>query len=210
MPHKKYAIIAVNLLTIILLSGLPLSAQAENCTEAPIGGQVYSLINAGSGLALDVYGNRIGNGINLIQWPYKASSNQQFLFHDLNNGYWSIMAKHSGQVLSVAAKALVDGGNILQWNYNGGSNQQWQLKRSESGLYTVIARHSGKLMTVSGDTAGGRVFQQSDNSSANQLWHLNPIDENCNITKPTQEPTAIPTTELTEEPTMVSPYPHDT
>jgi pectate lyase len=83
------------LLALLSIAFLPISAQAENCTEAPTSGHVYSLINAGCGQALDIYGSRKGNGSNVIQWPYKVSRNQQFHLTDLNNGYWSIKAIHS-------------------------------------------------------------------------------------------------------------------
>jgi pectate lyase len=193
---------AGRLLTLISIALLPISVQAENCTETPVGGQVYSLINAGSGQALDIYGGRRGNGANVIQWPYKASRNQQFLLTDLNNGYWSIKAEHSGRAVDVAGLTRVNGGNILQWDYHGGNNQQWQLERSSSGAYSVVSRHSGKAMSVSGVKPGGNVFQQSDSGSVNQLWYFNPVDGSCGALEPTQEPTLEPTLEPTPEPTQ--------
>jgi pectate lyase len=96
MPNKKHAFIAGSLLTTLSTVVLPVSVQAENCTMAPVDGQIYSLINAGSGQALDIYGSRKGNGANVIQWPYKENLNQQFLLTDLSNGYWSLTAEHSG------------------------------------------------------------------------------------------------------------------
>jgi pectate lyase len=191
------------LLSIVLL---PFSAQAENCTNTPVDGQVYSLINAGSGKALDIYYEKKSNGANVIQWPYKASSNQQFLLSDLNNGYWSIKAMHSGLAVNAARRSRKDGGNILQWSYHGGKNQQWQLQRSNSGAYAVVSRHSGKNMSVAGKRSGGNVFQQHDRDSSEQLWYLNPIDGSCDTAEPTPEPiqepisTPAPTLEPTPTP----------
>ncbi len=54
----------------------------SRCT---LGNKVYSLINAGSGRALDIYRNKKHNGVTVIQFPCKASSNQQFPLTDLNN-----------------------------------------------------------------------------------------------------------------------------
>jgi pectate lyase len=189
-------------LALTLLFVLIADAFAENCTEAPVGGQVYSLINAGSEQALDIYGGGTANGANLIQWPYKASRNQQFLLTELDNGYWSIKAEHSGQAVDVAGASKEDGGNILQWNYHGGNNQQWQLKRSSNGAYSLVSRHSGHVMTVADDAnAGGNVFQQTDSGTSNQLWYFNPIDRSCGVSEPTPEPTTEPTPEPTPEPT---------
>lgn len=194
---------------VLSMGLLAFSAQAENCTDAPVDGQVYSLINAGSGQALDIYGAKRDNGANAIQWSYKASRNQQFRLADLSNGYWSIKAEHSGRSLDVAGWAREDGGNILQWDYHGGNNQQWQLKRAGNGAYVVLARHSGKAMTG----AGGNVYQQGDNGSSNQLWYFNPVDGSCGTTEstPTPEPVPTPTPEPTPEPAPVpTPTPEPT
>jgi hypothetical protein len=63
--------------------------QEEDCQDAQQEIKVYSLISAGSGKALDIYRNKKHNGVTVIQFPYKASSNLQFPLTDLNNGYWS-------------------------------------------------------------------------------------------------------------------------
>jgi pectate lyase len=205
--YKKRLCHTHALLALLFLGILPISAHAENCTEAPIGDQVYSLINAGSGQALDIYGAKTGNGANVIQWPYKSSSNQQFQLTDLNNGYWSIKSEHSGQAVDLAGWSRTDGGNILQWDYHGGNNQQWQLKRSSSGAYAVVSRHSAKVMSVADNKAGGNVFQQSDSGSPYQLWYFNPVDGSCGTPEPTPEPIPEPTPEPTPEPDS---YTHQT
>jgi hypothetical protein len=56
MFNKKKSFHASGLLTSLSRGLLPAITQAENCIEAPVGGQVYSLINAGCGLAHHVYG----------------------------------------------------------------------------------------------------------------------------------------------------------
>ena len=91
MRTENYSFYIRSLLISLSIGLLPVAAQADNCTGDVIDGQVYSLINAGSGQALDIYRELRRNGANVIQWPYKASRNQQFHLTDLNNGYWSAL-----------------------------------------------------------------------------------------------------------------------
>jgi len=155
---------------------------AENCTDDLVGENDYSIINSGTGYALDISGSGMDNGANVTQWRYKASRNQQFHLTDLGNGYWSIKALHSGRAVDVAGRSVADGANILQWDYHGANNQQWQLQRSDAGSYAVISRNSGKVMSVADTGMGGNVFQQSDRGSPNQLWYFNPVDNSCGTT----------------------------
>lgn len=175
---------AHRLLKGCLLAALPLlafsqTAQADNCTADPLGEHYYSLINYGSGKALDISGASTANVANVIQWDQHGNSNQQFYLSDLGNGYWSILAAHSGRSLDVASWSMQDGGNIQQYDYHGGNNQQWQLKRSATGAFNIVARHSGKSLSVADASNGGNVYQQSDSAAAYQRWYLNPVDIAC-------------------------------
>lgn len=175
---------AHRLLEGCLLAALPLlafsqTAQADNCTADPVSEHYYSLINYGSGKALDIIGASAANVANVIQWDQKGNPNQQFYLSDLGNGYWSILAAHSGRSLDVASWSTQDGGNIHQYDYHGGNNQQWQLKRSATGAFNIVARHSGKSLSVADASNGGNVYQQSDSAAAYQRWYLNPVDIAC-------------------------------
>ena len=94
---------------MLSLIAIPPVATAANCTADPVTDHYYSLINYGSGKALDISGANTGNTANVIQWNDQASPNQQFYLTDLGNGYWSIMASHSGRSLDVAAWSTQDG-----------------------------------------------------------------------------------------------------
>jgi hypothetical protein len=159
---------------------LSFASNAENCTNAPVSGQLYSIINHGSGKALDISGNSRANGGNLIQRPYKDGSNQQFYLNDLGNGYWSIQASHSGLVLNVALWSVEKNTNILQWDYYGAKNQQWEFKQTLSGDFNIISSQSGQSITVGNDSDGANVYQKNDIASPYQRWYLNPVNGNCN------------------------------
>ena len=64
-----------------LMLVFPLSCNAENCTDAPVSGQLYSIINHGSGMALDISGNLTVNRTDLIQWPYKGGNGPLLIAH---------------------------------------------------------------------------------------------------------------------------------
>jgi pectate lyase len=169
-----------SLLPMLPLMAFMHSVQADNCTADPVTNHYYSLINYGSGKALDISGANTANVANVIQWNYKASPNQQFYLTDLSNGYWAIMASHSGRSLDVAAWSTQDGGNIQQYDYLGGNNQQWRLRHSTiTGTFNIVSRHSGKSLSVADGGNGGNVYQQSDTASPYQRWYLNPVDTTC-------------------------------
>jgi hypothetical protein len=154
-------------------------SKAENCTNSPVNGLSYSIVNHGSGEALDISGSSTANGGNLIQQPYTGRSSQQFYLNDLGNGYWSIQASHSDLSLNVAWQSVEEGANIHQWDYYGGNNQQWVLRQTASGYFKIESRHSGKSMSVGNDSHGANVYQQTDTASPYQRWYLNPVDETC-------------------------------
>ncbi len=163
----------------VLMSLFSASVLAENCTDQPMSGRLYTLVNAGSGLAMDVAGGSTANGANVLQWTPNGGDNQTFTLRDLGNGYWSIRPSHSGRSLDVWEWSTKDGGTIKQWDYHGGNIQQWQLKQTDAGSFEIISRHSGKAVTVAGGQRGSDVYQQTGSGSTYQRWYLNPKDGAC-------------------------------
>lgn len=166
-------------LVALIASSWAMPASAGNCNASPVSGNYYSIINQGSGKALDISQESRRGGGNAIQWPYKSSKNQQFYLKDLGSGYWSLQAAHSGLVLDVSNESTDNGANIIQWRYHGGSNQQWLLKEADGGAFNIISRQSGKLMSVDNDASGANVHQRSDSTSKYQHWYFNPVDGSC-------------------------------
>jgi pectate lyase len=164
---------------------------ADNCTSDPVSDHFYSIVNYGSGKALDIEGAATGNGGNVIQWTEQGSDNQHFYLTDLGNGYWSLAVAHSGRYVDVSGWSSSDGANIHQWDYHGGNNQQWQLKRSSTGAFNIVSRHSGRSLTVANAANGGNVYQQSDTASPYQRWYLNPVDMGCGDAAAAIKPTSM-------------------
>lgn len=154
-------------------------AGAANCTAAPVAGELYSILNLGTGKVLDVTGGSTQAGTQLQQWGYAGSSNQQFYVRSAGNGYWNLVAKNSGMLADVQARSTAEGAAVIQSASNGGTNQQWQLKQSTTGAYNIVAVHSGKSLSVADANSGSKIYQATDTASGNQRWFLNPVSGTC-------------------------------
>ncbi|ROQ28603.1 RICIN domain-containing protein [Gallaecimonas pentaromativorans] len=155
------------------------AALADNCNQMPVSGQLYSVINRGSGLALDVNTSDTSGAPNVITYEYWGGTNQQFYFNDLGNGYWSIQSAYNGQVLDVLNSSSSDGANIIVFDNWSGNNQQWQLKASSSGGFNIVSKLTGKSVTVAGATNASNVYQNSDAGISSQRWYINPVSGSC-------------------------------
>lgn len=155
------------------------SSQASNCTQMPVSGNLYSIVNFGSGTVVDVANRSTVAGANVMGWDNLGGSNQQFYLRDAGNGYWTIQAAHSGMNLDVLNFSTANGGNIIQWNATGTANQQWLLKQSTTGAFNVVSRHSGKSLTLAGGSRGANIYQNSDEANSSQRWYFNPVNTPC-------------------------------
>ena len=180
--------------TLVALAGVLASgfAMAENCTAQPVSGNVYHLVNEGSGKYMDVYKEQYVNGTNIHQWSANGRENQKFILTDIGNGQWTISPSQSELVLDVIGIRQEEGMTIHLWEYLEGDNQKWALDQTASGAYKIKAVHSGKLITVSDDYSGTDVVQASDkdtaetsdNASVYQRWFLNPANGRCDTGGP--------------------------
>ncbi|OZG70404.1 pectate lyase [Hahella sp. CCB-MM4] len=155
------------------------SVFAENCSEMPVSGKLYSIINYSSGAAIDVEKKSKDALANVISWEYRGGSNQHFYLHETADGYWTIRAAHSGMNLDVLGSSTSNGGNIIQWNPTGSANQEWRLKQSSNGAYNIVSRSSRLSLTVAGSYRGANIYQNADEANASQRWYFNPVDSTC-------------------------------
>lgn len=139
----------------------------------------YEMVNANSGLALEVYGRATTNGANVDQWEENGGANQQWTFSSLGSGLYQIVNVNSGLALEVSGsgQSASDGANVDQWAWLGGSNQQWRVSSIGNGLYQIINANSGLALQVSGSgiTNGINVDQWSWQGAANQEWWILPV-----------------------------------
>lgn len=92
----------------------------------------------------------------------------------VNNGIYTLKAKHSGLCADVAASGTQDGANVAQWSCHGGNNQRWQFIDLSNGYYEIKARHSGKCLDVrfSGTSNGTNIHTWSCNRTNAQQWKV--------------------------------------
>lgn len=156
------------------------AAHAANCTDAPVSGRAYYVVNKASGLQLDVGGYAQNTGASVIQWGATSQANQQWAMAKLTNGAWTLRAVHSGQALDLWGWDTSENAPIKQFTYGGNANQQWMVAGNGDG-YTIKSNWSNKLLSVA-DKAGGTPLKQASDQqgSALQRWYFNPVDGKCN------------------------------
>jgi Matrixin/Ricin-type beta-trefoil lectin domain-like/Putative peptidoglycan binding domain len=123
---------------------------------------------------LDVRGESLDGGANLVQWPRHGHHNQLFRFEPLNDGCYRIVVVHTGQVLDVSGGSTDSGAPIIQWPWHGGDNQRFRLEAAEDGDSTLIAKHSNKVLDVNGASRlpGATVIQWDYHGDPNQRWRI--------------------------------------
>jgi endo-1,4-beta-xylanase len=148
-------------------------------TTAPTTGPIdttawYTVVNRGSGKALDICGVSTADGACVQQYTRNGQQNQQFQFVSSGSGYYRVKARHSGKVLDVYQASTANGANVVQWPDTNGTNQQWRLADSSGGYVRFINRNSNKALEVQGASTadGGRVVQYDDWGGNNQQWQL--------------------------------------
>ncbi|HLV80369.1 MAG TPA: RICIN domain-containing protein, partial [Chthonomonadaceae bacterium] len=93
------------------------------------GGGYYNLVNANSGLYLDVPGGSPTAGTFLAQAKRSGAASQQWQIVAIGGPYVKLVNRNSGLDADVSGASLSDGTGVLQWYDNGGHNQEWILTR---------------------------------------------------------------------------------
>lgn len=132
----------------------------------------YKIVNRLSGMALDVPGGSITDGIQLIQWPYHGGTNQRWNITPNGDGTYKIVNVNSGKNVDVSGGSSADGAAIIQWYANGGDNQKWLIYDIGGGYSKIISKMTGKAVVVlnASTAAGARIIQWTYNASHNDEW----------------------------------------
>jgi hypothetical protein len=132
----------------------------------------YRLINAQSGLAMDVTAASTGDGMNLIEYvPSTTKPNQQFRFISTAASVWKLIAVHSGK--AVTGTGSNDRSPVQQDSYSGSSSQQWAVDDHNGHFKLINKSSSDALETPSGNKNTGAGLDTSTYTGAsNQDWDL--------------------------------------
>lgn len=85
----------------------------------------YKIINATSGLVLDVSNGSLADGAKIVQWPYSGSKNQLWTFIPSTKDFVKIKNVKSGQVLDLSS--LDASGNLIQSIDEDRTQEMWKL-----------------------------------------------------------------------------------
>ena len=146
----------------------------------------YVVVNAKSGMALDVRGGSDRSGTNVQQWTVNRGDAQIWALTTGPDGT-ALRCSLTGKTLDVAGGKMADGTNVRQWDDNGSEAQRWAIeadggKASVGGVsldtYVVrCAKDSAFVLDVSagGTTAGTNVQVWTANGSDAQRWAMVPV-----------------------------------
>jgi len=90
-------------------------------------GESIALLNASSGMALDVPNRTKAAGAQLITSTFHGAENQQWVF-DKEGEHYNIRSQLSGFVMGVAFSAQTENAGVVQWPAEKVLDQLWQVK----------------------------------------------------------------------------------
>jgi hypothetical protein len=134
---------------------------------------VYQLQNEASGLVLNNQGS-LTNGSPITQWTSVSSSNLDWTFIAVSNGYYQINSYKSGKDAVVQSASTSPGAGIIQWSFGSSGDDQWQPVQNSDGSYTFYNLHSGLVLADPGSSTSNttQMDQETANSGSNQKWKL--------------------------------------
>jgi len=146
----------------------------------------YEIVNAGSGMVLEVPGSSTSNGVALDQWIGNGGANQQWSIASAGGSAYKILNNHSGLALEVFSQAIANGAAIDQWAWWGGASQQWSLSALSNGCYRILNRNSGLTLEVSqaATADGGAVDQSAWSGNAWQQWLILSVGTTGTVSAP--------------------------
>ncbi|MDN5217249.1 RICIN domain-containing protein [Fulvivirgaceae bacterium BMA12] len=148
-------------------------------SDTTIADGTYTIVNANSGLLMDVSGGSSLNGANVIQWTANGGDNQKWNITGIGNDEYKLINVSSQKSLDINNASAANGANVIQWNYSGSSNQKFKLVPAGDGKFNIKPVHSNKCIAISGGgtAAGDNVIQWECNGvTANeQKWMFNAV-----------------------------------
>lgn len=146
----------------------------------------YTIVNAGSGKALDVADGEILPPATVQLWQRGSSSpykNQRFTVVKNGDGTYTFVSKSTGLALDIKNGSLKTGNSIQAYTPNGSAAQKFKLVEQEDllkeGIYRIYpVKGSGRSLNVkSGSASAGATIQAYDNNGTlAQKWQVSLVD----------------------------------
>jgi hypothetical protein len=174
------------------ISAMMLSGQiyaADYCTDKPVDGTIYKIVNAGAKKLMAAASTAKKANVELQK--NTGSDSQRFVLNQQSNGYWAIQASNTDYAATVEGGSKSNGATILQKPYGSSSSQEWELDQISSGkykgAYNIVNEKSGLSLTVAGSTEGSDIYQNEDEGESSQRWWLEPVTRTCSDTDSSTE-----------------------
>ncbi|HEY1216272.1 MAG TPA: RICIN domain-containing protein, partial [Bryobacteraceae bacterium] len=170
--------------TLFVISGGPIGGTANTVTYGTVDlgggisdGAVYKLNNVNSNLVLDINGGSTSQGASAVQATDAGTTDQQWRFNLLADGYYKITNSKSGLVLGITNESTSNGAVALQWGDNGTPDHEWAVQNTTQGGYKIINKNSGLNLEVyqASTASGATVDQWQDTGNSNQRWNFTQI-----------------------------------
>ncbi|MET9736399.1 RICIN domain-containing protein [Streptomyces sp. NPDC006458] len=151
----------------------PGSSTAQQWIRSTTGDGHATLVNAASGLLLEVVAESTADGAAVGVYRPTTGAHQSWSFRATAPDTWrKATFQHSSKCLGVTGASTADGATVGQFACNGATNQQWALRPATFGYVSLVARNSGKCLDVAGESLadGASVFQYGCTGGRNQEW----------------------------------------
>jgi hypothetical protein len=144
-----------------------------------IGGR-YAIVNASSGLCLEIAGGATTEGAALQQNAFTGTTQQLWDVSPLSStligdqSYFLLSNVNSRIYADVPAWVHDDELVIRQYNYPANAVEHWYFEYAGKGCYRIRSRWSNKCLALAktGGPLGTQVVQRSAADAADQLWRL--------------------------------------
>jgi hypothetical protein len=156
------------------LNWIELSATPA-ATGGPLADGTYKIINAKSGLAMEVAGAATTNGAPLDQYTYVSGNHQNWNFTHLGGSQYLLKNVLSGKAIDEASYTALSGDYIQQYTVSGSVgalNQRWIFIPTDSSHYKILNANSGLALEItSAATTNQAIVDQSEyTGDLSQQW----------------------------------------
>jgi len=107
-----------------------------------------ALVNKNSEKYLEIKSALLSDGAEAGQWGITHNACQNWIFEEVEAGYYRIKNLNSGLYLDIENHSLEDGAKAIQATYSNNYSQQWKLEEASEGYFHIVNRNSGKYLEV--------------------------------------------------------------
>ena len=146
------------------------SKTAQIPTDSSV--QIHSALDRSS--VVDIPGGSHENGSQVDLYSSNGSGAQEFSFHSVGNGVYTITNEQSRKDVEIPGGSTSNSVKLQQYTPNGTQAQQWYVRDGGNGTVSFFNKNSGHYIDVPGGNAsnGTRLQAYAGNGSASQKFQI--------------------------------------